>query len=154
LAGKIVAGCWESLKKKQDFEKTRKSAPVCISSKTQGVILIIRLHVVDFPLGEVRPLQLDVVDHGVRRTRGAVVRKLQGVGNSTFSSFLRKKIKKIERKKLLCAPTPPEDQVICLFAGLLSNPGSSRHLTYRGGDLPDTVSSVKSSVVDHLSPDI
>ncbi len=44
LGGKIVAGFWESLKKKQDLEKTRKSAPVCISSKTQGVILIIRTH--------------------------------------------------------------------------------------------------------------
>ena len=43
LGGKFVAGFWESLKKKQDFEKTRKSAPVCISSKTQGVILIIRI---------------------------------------------------------------------------------------------------------------
>jgi hypothetical protein len=30
------------LKKKQDFEKTQKSAPVSISSGTQGVILIIR----------------------------------------------------------------------------------------------------------------
>ena len=46
LGGKIVAGFWESLKKKQDFEKTRKSVPVCISSKTQGVILIIRLNTV------------------------------------------------------------------------------------------------------------
>jgi hypothetical protein len=42
------------------------------------------LRVVDFPLSEVRPLQLDVVAHGVRRTHGAAVRKLQGVGNSTF----------------------------------------------------------------------
>jgi hypothetical protein len=32
----------------------------------------------------VRPLQLDTVARGGRRTRGAVVRKLQGVGNSTF----------------------------------------------------------------------
>ncbi len=31
-----------------------------------------------------RPLQLDTVARGGRRTRGAVVRKLQGVGNSTF----------------------------------------------------------------------
>jgi hypothetical protein len=38
----------------------------------------------DFPLAEVSPLQLDVVTRGGRRTRGAVVRNLQGVGNSTF----------------------------------------------------------------------
>jgi hypothetical protein len=38
----------------------------------------------DYPLEEVRPLQLDEVDRGGRRTRGAAVRKLQGVGNSTF----------------------------------------------------------------------
>ncbi len=38
----------------------------------------------DFPLEEVRTLQLDVVTHGDRRTRGTVGRKLQGVGNSTF----------------------------------------------------------------------
>ena len=38
----------------------------------------------DFPLTEVRPLQLDTVDRGFRRTRGATVRKLQDVGNSTF----------------------------------------------------------------------
>jgi hypothetical protein len=38
----------------------------------------------DFPLAEVRPLHLDTVTHGGRRTRGAAVRKLQGVGNSTF----------------------------------------------------------------------
>ncbi len=38
----------------------------------------------DFPLTEVRSLQLDTVDLGDRRTRDAVTRKLQGVGNSTF----------------------------------------------------------------------
>ncbi len=37
----------------------------------------------DFLLMEVRPLQLDAVVRG-GRTRGAVVRKIQGVGNSTF----------------------------------------------------------------------
>jgi hypothetical protein len=42
------------------------------------------LRAADFPLAEVRPLQLDVVARGGRRTRGAAVRKLQGVGNSTF----------------------------------------------------------------------
>ena len=31
-----------------------------------------------------RPLQLDAVARGGRRTRGAAVRKLQGVGKSTF----------------------------------------------------------------------
>ncbi len=38
----------------------------------------------DFPLEKVSPLQLDSVVSGGRRTRGVVVRKLQGVGNSTF----------------------------------------------------------------------
>ncbi len=50
------------------------------------------LRAADFPLTEVRgkrltevrPLQLDVVARGGRRARGAAVRKLQGVGNSTF----------------------------------------------------------------------
>ncbi len=42
------------------------------------------LRTADFPLEEVRSLQLDAVARGGRRTRGAVVRKLQGVGNSTF----------------------------------------------------------------------
>jgi hypothetical protein len=53
----------------------------------------------DFPLVEVSPLHLDTVTRGGRRTRGAAVRKLQGVGNSTFVSFLRKKIEKKSRKK-------------------------------------------------------
>jgi hypothetical protein len=42
------------------------------------------LRAVDFPLTEVRPLQLDAVVRGGRRTRDAAVRKLQGVSNSTF----------------------------------------------------------------------
>jgi hypothetical protein len=42
------------------------------------------LRAADFPLAEVRPLQLDTVALGGRRTRGAAVRKLQGVDNSTF----------------------------------------------------------------------
>jgi hypothetical protein len=42
------------------------------------------MRVVDFPLTEVRPLQLDVMARGGRRTRGEAVRKPQGVGNSTF----------------------------------------------------------------------
>jgi hypothetical protein len=42
------------------------------------------LRAADFPLTEVRPLQLDAVARGGRRARGAAVRKLQGVGNSTF----------------------------------------------------------------------
>jgi hypothetical protein len=41
-------------------------------------------HVTDFPLTEVRPLQLDVVSHGGRRTCDTEVRKFHGVGNSTF----------------------------------------------------------------------
>jgi hypothetical protein len=42
------------------------------------------LRATDFPLADVRSLQLDEVAHGGRRTRGATVRKVQGVGNSTF----------------------------------------------------------------------
>jgi hypothetical protein len=44
-----------------------------------------------------------------------------GLVKSHFSSFLRKKIKK-SRKKIFGAPTTPQDQAICLFAGLLANP--------------------------------
>ena len=36
--------------------------------------------------------------------------------------FKRKTMKKIERKKYLGAPTPPQDQTISVFAGLLPNP--------------------------------
>jgi hypothetical protein len=42
------------------------------------------LRAADFPLAEVRPLHLDAVARGDRPTRGAVVKKLQVVGNSTF----------------------------------------------------------------------
>ena len=42
------------------------------------------LRAADFHLAEVRPLQLDAVARGGRRTRGAAVRKLEDVGNSTF----------------------------------------------------------------------
>jgi hypothetical protein len=42
------------------------------------------LRAADFPLTEVRPLQLDVVSRGGRRTCDPAVKKLQGVGNSTF----------------------------------------------------------------------
>jgi hypothetical protein len=42
------------------------------------------LRATDFHLEEVRPLQLDVVTLGVRRTGDTVVRNLQGVGKSTF----------------------------------------------------------------------
>ena len=48
-----------------------------------------------------------------------------GLVNHIFQVFGEKKIrglKKIEGKKRLGAPTPPEDQAICLFAGLLDNP--------------------------------
>jgi hypothetical protein len=38
----------------------------------------------EFPLTELRPLQLDVVFHGDRRTCDVAVRKLHGVGNNTF----------------------------------------------------------------------
>ena len=38
----------------------------------------------DFHLVEVRPPQLDSVAHGGHRTLGVSLRKVQGVGNSTF----------------------------------------------------------------------
>jgi hypothetical protein len=44
-----------------------------------------------------------------------------GVVKSYFSSFLRKKLKKIEIFFLWCSDVS-EDQAICLFAGLLANP--------------------------------
>jgi hypothetical protein len=46
------------------------------------------LRAADFHLAEVGPLQLDALARGGRRTRGAAVRKLQGVGKSTFVLFL------------------------------------------------------------------
>jgi hypothetical protein len=54
------------------------SAPVSM------LVNLSELLAVDFPLVEVRSLQLDTVVHGDRRTRSVTVRKLQGVGNSTF----------------------------------------------------------------------
>ncbi len=42
------------------------------------------LRAADFPLVEVRSLHLDTVVRGGRRTHGAEVRKIQGVGKSTF----------------------------------------------------------------------
>ncbi len=42
------------------------------------------LRAADLHLEEVSPLHLDTVPRGDRRTRGAAVRNLQGVGNSTF----------------------------------------------------------------------
>jgi hypothetical protein len=58
------------------------SAPVAIT--TAMLVNSSELRAADFLLTEVRPLQLDAVARGGRRTRGAAVRKLQGVGNSTF----------------------------------------------------------------------
>ena len=54
------------------------SAPVVM------VVNSIDLRSADFHLEEVRDLQLDSVARGDRRTLGVSVRKLQGVGNSTF----------------------------------------------------------------------
>ena len=42
----------------------------------------------------------------------------------------QKKIKKIEDKKYLGPPTPPEDESSFLFAGLLANPDMT--LSHRG----------------------
>jgi hypothetical protein len=52
----------------------------CHGTPSAPVVMLVNssdLRSVDFPLPEVRPLHL-------RRTRGAAVRKVQGVGNSTF----------------------------------------------------------------------
>ena len=54
------------------------SAPVAM------IVNSSELRAADFHLAEVRALQLDAVTRGDRRTRGASVRKPQGVGNSTF----------------------------------------------------------------------
>jgi hypothetical protein len=54
------------------------SAPVAM------LVNLSELCAADFHLVEVRSLQLDSVDHGDRRMCGWTVRKLQGVGNSTF----------------------------------------------------------------------
>ena len=54
------------------------SAPVAMLVNSR------ELHTANFHLAEVSPLQFDAVARGGRRTRGAAVRKLQGVGNSTF----------------------------------------------------------------------
>ena len=46
-------------------------------------------------------------------------------------------MKKIEKKKCLGAPTSPEDEVICLFVGLLDNPDMtlSPHSTDKNAEL-------------------
>ncbi len=54
------------------------SAPVAMFVNSREI------RAADFPLAEVRPLHLDAVARGDRRTLGVVVRKLLGVGNSTF----------------------------------------------------------------------
>jgi hypothetical protein len=51
-----------------------------------------------------------------------------GLVKSCFPSFLREKNKKIKEKKCFGAPTTPEDQTICLFAGLLANPDVTLNL--------------------------
>ncbi len=44
-----------------------------------------------------------------------------GLVKSYFSSFF-KKIKKIKNFFFVCSADAPEDEAICLFAGLLANP--------------------------------
>jgi hypothetical protein len=69
------------------------SAPVAMLENSS------ELRAVDFPLEEVRPLHLDVVVHGDHR-----VRKLQGVGNSTFvlsvenDNYFRSRCERIFRR--------------------------------------------------------
>jgi hypothetical protein len=60
---------------------TDTSAPVAILVNSSD------LCAADFHLVEVRSLQLDVVARGDRRTCGATVRKLQGVGNRDVSEY-------------------------------------------------------------------
>ncbi len=60
------------------FQDDDASAPVVMLVNSSD------LCAADFPLTEVRSLQLDVVVRGGRRTPGAAVRKFQGVSNSTF----------------------------------------------------------------------
>ncbi len=58
-----------------------------IDDASAPVVMVVNsseLRAADFNLSEVRPLQLDVVTRGGRRTLGGTVRKLQVVGNSTF----------------------------------------------------------------------
>jgi hypothetical protein len=50
-----------------------------------------------------------------------------GLVKSYLFKFLRKKIKKNREFFLWCSDTP-EDQEICLFAGLLANPDMSLNL--------------------------
>ena len=59
------------------------SAPVAVLVNSS------ELCVTDFPLAEVRPLHLDTVAHGGRRTcdEVVVVRNLLGVGNSLYSPW-------------------------------------------------------------------
>ena len=45
-----------------------------------------------------------------------------GLVQSYFFSFFLEKNEKNREKKYLGDPTPPEDEAICLFAGLLTNP--------------------------------
>jgi hypothetical protein len=65
----------------------RSGTPAGTDDTSVPVVMLVNsseLRAADFPLAEVRTLQLDEVSHGGRRTRGAVVRKLRGVGNSTL----------------------------------------------------------------------
>ena len=52
-----------------------------------------------------------------------------GLVKSYFSSFLRKKIKENRGEKMFWCSDDPEDQVICLFVGLLT---LTCHLAWRG----------------------
>ena len=77
----MEGGCTEENLLKREIEDhpvDGASAPV------EMVVNSSDLSVTDFHLEEVSPLQLDTVTRGDRRTRGGVVKNLQGVGNSTF----------------------------------------------------------------------
>ena len=54
-----------------------------------------------------------------------------GLVKSYFSSFFLKKKNKKNREFFFGAPDAPEDQAICLFAGLLANPDMSLSPTSR-----------------------
>jgi hypothetical protein len=46
----------------------------------------------------------------------------RGCTHRQIHIFFRCFLEKNRGKKYICAPTPPEDQAICLFAGLIVNP--------------------------------
>jgi hypothetical protein len=85
----VIIGTWEITIRREHVCKTFQewdpsSGSDDTSSPVSMIVSLSDLRDTDFPLTEVRPLQLDTVAHGDGRTSGASVRKFQGVGNITF----------------------------------------------------------------------